>query len=44
MKTFLISVVNLVSGLTAGKKKAREKKKKQDQNKELLESLANLLG
>ena len=44
MKSFFISVVNLVSGLTAGKKKAREKKKKQDQNKELLKSLANLLG
>ena len=44
MKSFLISVVNLVSGLTAGKKKAREKKQKQDQNKELLQSLANLLG
>ena len=43
MKTFLISVVNLVSGLTAGRKKAREKKK-QDQNQELLQSLENLLG
>ena len=41
---FFISVVNLVSGLTAGKKKAREKKQKQDRNKELLQSLANLLG
>ena len=43
MKNFLSSVVNLVSVLTAGRKKAREKKKK-DQNQELLQSLASLLG
>ena len=42
MKHFLVSVVNLVSGLMRDKK-AKVKKKK-DQNSDLLKSLANLLN